>query len=73
MRVIVNLMGHDVVTHHVRVIHSCGSGLLIDRVVIAVGLGVSVTRHVPHVGNASRRLSEAGGGRQGAFRSLTIP
>jgi hypothetical protein len=51
MSKIMYLVRHDSIAHHIGMINTGRSLLLIDGIVVELFLGIYVTRHMPEVGN----------------------
>ena len=55
--IVVDLVRHDLIANHMRVIDTCRRFLLPGSVSITMQATVSMTRHVPHVSNARCALA----------------
>ena len=73
VRVVVDLVGDEEMLGHVCVVNTGGGLLAKDGIVIALGLGVDVSGHVPHVGDAGGGFSEAGGGIERLLVLAVVP
>ena len=70
---IVDLIGHDTVAHHVRMIDTGTCLLLPGGVMVTLKLRINVPGHMPHMGDARRTLSTQSGGGESTFRFFIIP
>lgn len=71
--VVVDLIGQEIVLLHVRVIDRGGGGLMPGGVVEALCLGINMTGHVPHVGDAGGGGPELGRGVEGLGVIAIVP
>ena len=72
VREVVDLIGQNVVAHHVGVIHACAGFLLPRGIGVTLQRRVGVTAHVPHMRNAGRGRPAVRGGEQRVGRARAL-